>query len=178
MLAKLTTTILLLATTTLAHPQTKRGAPICKSTNLPTESQFELGYRSFCSTYLPPGRKHYIKEGAPLVATFDLSSYTNKPLKWIYKISATDNTPTTLTFEVDEKSCVEMFRGILEGGQDKKMKGGNVAGENYCVVDGTVDGKKMSGEGTVLVMGGWTWVEGLGQMKDGKGWFESRERKG
>jgi hypothetical protein len=75
---------------------------------------------------------------------------------------------------VDEKTCVEQFRKVLETGR---------LGKAYRVVDGTggdkVGKEGMSGEGTVCVMdGGRKKIQRVGVLRFSSLIFESYRRRG
>ena len=156
----------------------------CATHKLPGEEQFKAGYENFCATYLSPDRgPHIIRRDYPLVATFDLKAYDGNIVKWVYKITAatTERLPLEVpAVEATQASCNEHFKNILEtndaGGLD----------EAYCVVDktggdffgGKLGKESMSGQGTVLVMGGIINQYGIGSKKFGRLIYESRKKAG
>jgi hypothetical protein len=121
----------------------------CKYTDrFPTEEQYILGYNHFCDIYVNVKSKRYdnmhlIDQHVPLVATFDLKSYTGKAVRWVFKITCAGQQYCRINNAMCKKR-LKMF-------YDSDETGG--LGKAYCIVAGT-EKKGPSGEGAVLVMDG------------------------
>ena len=158
--------ILALTTLTFAHPFSLNPPPhlqsheqlqgSCSTTHLPTEEQYTLGYQTFCNTYVAADTANYLREGNPLVATFNLTAYDQKIVRWVYKIDVHNNTLLNPLYELDRETCIEKFRSILETADAGGL------GKAYCVVDRT------GGKSAVLVTGG--------TLKENTVYWQSRER--
>lgn len=156
----------------------------CKTTDgFPTEEQYEIGLVQFCDKYIQWNSN--LKSGdqlidKPVLATFDLRTYDDKLVRWVYRIDWAGATPSGY---LGNKECKARFRALYT----TDRAGGY--GKAYCIVKGTFpeDGlggkggeESMRGEGAVVILGGTLSAEGLGDRPLSDGWFSFKayERTG
>jgi hypothetical protein len=69
------------SSTTLV-PRTLQGK--CPQTHLPNESQYQIGYETFCNQFVNSDPPTVIPDTNPLVATVTLTAYDNTPIQCKY----------------------------------------------------------------------------------------------
>jgi hypothetical protein len=171
-----------LPTTLLGVDLTKDFNGTCTTTDgFPTEEQYDIGAFEFCDEYVNAksalqGGLHRID--APIKATYDLKTYNQKLVKWMYRLTWAG--PKEAGY-MNNQECKVRFRSLYTSNRAGGL------GTAYCVVKGTIAdnvlggiaGKGgMSGEGAVVILGGKLDGEGLGDHPHNEGWFsyEAYER--
>ena len=144
---------------------------LCTTLELPTEEQYKIGYKTFCSTYVSGSRfLGWVDE--PIVATVMLKTHIGTTIPWVFKVSVFQACGNN-GGDLQRSMCISGFKDYLEGERAK-------LGTNYCVVDGTGGNgasRGYSGQGNVLILPNTMAFNGKQYVNNGFV-YETRRRNG
>lgn len=138
----------------------------CTTTDgFPTEEPYDFGAFKFCDEYVDAKSK--LQSGlyridAPIKATYDLKTYNQKLIKWVYRLTWAG--PKEAGYMGNQK-CKVRFMSLYTSNRAGGL------GTAYCVVKGTIPEDVLGGiagegsmsvEGAVAILGGKLDGESLG----------------